>query len=128
MTFVSFGLRRPACHIVGMAIVNFYMDKSGDRNPQHQPPEGWGANCHWFALGGVLIDGEAEEEARGSILAFHERWPQLRGAPLHSYEIRNKRDGCHWLRDLGTTEFQRFMDDFGTYCPRYLWLDWPASL
>src|SRR5438309_11283668 len=94
-----------------MAILNFYMDESGAQHPDHQPPTGWNAHCHWFALGGVLVNDDQEEDARRSILEFRQRWPAMNGAPLHSDEIRNRRDNFQWLNQVTRATHERFMDE-----------------
>lgn len=96
-----------------MAVLNLYLDESGARHPDLQPLEGWSANCHWFGLGGVLIDEDDEASARAAIESFRAGWPQIGDAPLHSYEIRNKRENFHWLSQLTKSECERFWGGVG---------------
>jgi len=92
-------------------IINFYVDDSGARHPGRAENQTWNAHCHWFALGGILIAERDEEGARQLVDAFRARWPQMKDAPLHSYEIRNRRDGFHWLKTAGDEQHAAFMRD-----------------
>ena len=53
----------------------------------------------WFGMGGVLIDDDAEPDARALVAAFREAWPQLGDAPLHSHEIRSRQKNFLWLKN-----------------------------
>jgi hypothetical protein len=89
-------------------ILNFYMDDSGTRAPNREPlPYNRNAR-EFFALGGVLIDEEAEAAARKLYDEFCTRWSI--SYPLHSVEIRHRRERFLWLgRDR--SERDRFMND-----------------
>jgi hypothetical protein len=45
-------------------VVNFYMDDSGTRHPDHDPGKRAKHNFDWFALGGILVKDSDEPEAR----------------------------------------------------------------
>ncbi len=92
-------------------VINFYVDDSGARHPGRPENQTWNDHCHWFALGGVLILESDETTAREQIHAFRSRWPQIGTAPLHSYEIRNRRDAFHWLEVSTRRDSDRFYAD-----------------
>ncbi len=77
-------------------IINFYMDDSGTRYPDHRRGQSEGAR-DWFGLGGILINDADESVARNSIRAFREKWPELGDTALHSYEIRQATQNFRWL-------------------------------
>ncbi len=78
-----------------VAQLNFYIDDSGSRHPDKDTAA---HSATWFGLGGVIVREEDEAEARALYDAFRERWEEhLRGAPLHSHEIRNKNGPFAWL-------------------------------
>lgn len=89
-------------------ILNFYMDDSGTRAPNREPLPYNRSAREFFALGGVLIDEEAEAAARQLYGDFCTRWSI--SYPLHSVEIRHRRERFSWLaRDR--FERDRFMSD-----------------
>lgn len=84
-------------------VINFYVDDSGTRHPSHDPGRRPEHGYEWFALGGVLVQDEDENECRQQHGAFCKRWGIT--APLHSSEIRSKNENFLWLR--GLTEYER---------------------
>lgn len=46
-------------------VVNFYLDDSGTRHPDHAPGKRAAHGYDWFALGGVLVKEEEEKKPRG---------------------------------------------------------------
>lgn len=89
--------------------MHFYMDDSGTRHPDHKPMQSAAGARNWFGLGGVLINEEDEEPTRVAHAAFCERWKF--NAPLHSWDIRNERDGFAWLAELTTADKDRFFQE-----------------
>ena len=89
-------------------ILNFYMDDSGTRAPNREPLPYNKKAPEFFALGGVLVDEEAEGAARKLYGEFCARWSI--NYPLHSVEIRHRRERFSWL---GRDRFDRdkFMND-----------------
>jgi hypothetical protein len=88
------------------------MDDSGTRHPDHNPT----LPAHgrdWFALGGILIDEADEIGAKEQIEIFRARWPQLRGRPLHSSEIRARTENFRWLQAEGEAVRSRFLSELG---------------
>lgn len=75
--------------------LRYYIDDSGPRNPDRKPDNR--SNFDWFGLGGVLIDEADKSKAEDLIAKFRESWPELNGAPFHSYEIRNSQGRFRWL-------------------------------
>ena len=90
-------------------IINFYMDDSGTRHPDRNPGRTPAHGYDYFALGGVLIDAEKEEEARSAYLNFCENWNISH--PLHSSEIRAKAHHFAWIGKLGKTAQEGFYED-----------------
>ena len=89
----------------------FYMDDSGSPNPDHSPNDSASKVPDFFALGGILIDESHVDAAKVLIKNFREKWPQLNGVPLHSYEIRNSTQGFRWVASLSDVEKARFFSD-----------------
>ena len=93
-------------------ILNLYLDDSGTRHPSKKPGRMPAHGCDWFALGGVLVRDEDEDEARRLHAAFVGKWGVT--APLHSSEIRSQNEGFFWLRDKSKDEQAAFYEDL--YC------------
>jgi hypothetical protein len=88
---------------------HFYIDDSGSRDPDRKPSGA--TDPDWFALGGLIIDKHRVEEAKEAIAAFRSGWPELKEAPLHSYEIRNKQHQFRWLASASAARQERFMSE-----------------
>lgn len=72
-----------------------FVDDSGSRNPDHEPPLERHDKLDWFALGGILI---AESDVRLAIdlhKAFVASWGI--DCALHSTKIRGRRKEFSWL-------------------------------
>jgi uncharacterized protein DUF3800 len=93
-------------------IMNFYLDDSGTRHPSHNPGKRAAHGYDWFSLGGVLVDDDSEAVARKLYDDFCEKWDVE--SPLHSSEIRSKKDNFLWLRALPTKKQTAFYEDL--YC------------
>jgi len=93
-------------------ILNLYLDDSGTRHPSKKPGKKAAHGFDWFALGGVIVRDEDEDEARCLHAAFVEKWNVV--APLHSSEIRSRNEGFFWLRDKNKDEQAAFYEDL--YC------------
>src|SRR5262249_37721211 len=84
-------------------ILNFYLDDSGTRHPDRNPGTRASHGYDWFALGGILIDDRDEEKARELYADFRAKWKI--DYPIHSVDIRGKRENFLWL--LRSNEGQR---------------------
>jgi hypothetical protein len=83
------------------ASFNLYMDDSGTRHPDRQLENNGKPN--WFALGGVMVRREDEDECRGQHERFCEKWEIEK--PLHSEEIRHRKRNFRWLdKDEGVRQ------------------------
>lgn len=89
-------------------LLNFYVDDSGTRHPDHAGSTG-SSTRDWFALGGVLINEEDESTCRHQYAQFRDKW-QI-AYPLHSSDIRHAAANFRWLRTANKTEQQKFMQD-----------------
>jgi hypothetical protein len=89
-------------------VITFYLDDSGTRHPRHKPGKRPEHGYEWFALGGVLVKQEDEPEARRLHCQFSARWNI--STPLHSSEIRSRKEGFLWLRSLGEGELPDFYE------------------
>jgi hypothetical protein len=91
-----------------MFTLNFYMDDSGTRKPDRAPTDFDPKRPNHFALGGILIMEDDEDQARAAHAALCERWRI--NYPLHSVDMRSAAKEFHWLR-RDCPEYQPFMDD-----------------
>jgi hypothetical protein len=89
-------------------ILQFYLDDSGTRRPDHDPGKRAAHGKDWFALGGVLLNEEDESGARAFHKAFCAKWDIT--YPLHSVEIRGRTGKFLWLTKLSETERQEFYE------------------
>lgn len=73
-----------------------YIDDTGSRDPDHkEAPRNDGMNC--FGLGGVLVHKDNVETIVEMYQKFVSTWNI--DYPLHSTEIRGKRNNFRWLKD-----------------------------
>lgn len=82
------------------------MDDSGSRDPDRdrsKDPHG----LDWFGLGGVIVRESDIALVETSVAEFRSRWPHPK-APLHSSEIRSKKDGFAWLKKASSAKRERF--------------------
>lgn len=90
-------------------VTHFYLDDSGTRNPDHDPGRRPAHGHDWFALGGVMIRQEDEQQARDAHAAFKESW-RFDG-PLRSANIRSRSENFAWLGKLEQKEQERFYEE-----------------
>jgi hypothetical protein len=86
-------------------VMCLYLDDSGTRNPDHDPPEHQFRN--WFGLGGILLNEEDEVVVRKLHAAFCTQWGIT--YPLHSNEIRTPSKRFSWLGTLSRNDRERSM-------------------
>jgi len=91
----------------------FYMDDSGSKDLDRRPKDDSDKTPDWFALGGVLLKACDKEQIEHTMLSFREQWPQLQGASLRSYNIRNQSGSFRWLSDLSANDRDKFYGDLG---------------
>lgn len=89
--------------------VNFYIDDSGTRHPDHKPGRKPKHGYDYFSLGGVLIKSEDEKEARHLHSEFCKNWEFT--DPIHSTEIRSMSGKFHWLKKLSSKDRDRFFEE-----------------
>jgi hypothetical protein len=83
-----------------------YIDDSGWRFPD-QDQSARNDGLDYFALGGVLIEDSNRDKTAGMLSDFYDSWNIT--YPLHSSEIRGKRNNFGWLKDDVVNE--RFWND-----------------
>ncbi len=92
-------------------IYNLYMDDSGTRHPDRNLDVA-GSRPDWFALGGVLVHQNDEAQCRAMHEVFCREWEI--DQPLHSHEIRNKKEKFAWIKDLETERQAQFYSALST--------------
>lgn len=85
----------------------FYLDDSGTRFPDHAGSKS-AQGFDWFALGGILVKDEDEDECRKLHAELTSKWKM--DYPLHSVRIRGRQGKFAWLGTSGT-DLQQFMTD-----------------
>lgn len=83
---------------------HLYLDDSGARHLDYVPKQA--GEQDWFALGGILIAEEAEDDFREAHRKFCESWDIT--DPLHSVRIRHRSKQFSWLGQLEEKERERF--------------------
>jgi Protein of unknown function (DUF3800) len=89
-------------------VVNFYMDDSGTRHPDHDPGKKAEHGYDWFALGGVLVKSEDEAQARILHKEFCQEWGIA--TPIHSVEVRGRTLNFRWLEDKSKETQREFYE------------------
>lgn len=90
-------------------VVNFYMDDSGTRHPDHKRGKRAKHDFDWFALGGVLVKEDDEPEARRLHEVFCQKWGL--NSPIHSVEVRSRTQGFLWLERRPKRDQDIFYED-----------------
>ena len=90
-------------------VVNFYMDDSGTRHPDHDPGKRAQHNFDWFALGGILVKDSDELEARELHEAFCRKWGL--NCAIHSVEVRARNKEFLWLERRPKRDQEIFYED-----------------
>lgn len=88
---------------------NFYIDDSGTRHPDHRVGKEPNHGKDWFAMGGVLLNSSHEDDTRLLYDKFITKWNIT--YPLHSSEIRSKKDNFSWIGKLPKTEEDIFFEE-----------------
>lgn len=101
---------------MAVAVINLYLDDSGTRNPDRSPAQVSGHGHDWFGIGGVMLREEDEDSWRAAHAALCAKWPI--SAPLHSSEIRSKKDSFRWLRGLSAEQYAELMADLTALATR----------
>jgi len=73
-----------------------YIDDSGSRFPDIKDNNVRDDGMDCFALGGILVESNHKEEIKNKYLEFCKKWNI--NTPLHSNEIRGRREGFAWLK------------------------------
>lgn len=89
-------------------LLHLYIDESGsrrpDRKPNEQPPK-----HDFFAMGGLVVNEENEEDVMAAHAAFCARWDI--DYPLHSVDIRHSAGNFKWLYERTPEQRQEFYAD-----------------
>ena len=90
------------------ACLHLYTDDSGTRKLDRSPGKA-APKFDYFAMGGILLAEADEAEARRLHAEFCRKWGIT--APLHSFEIRYRRDNFEWLKELTPARLGEFYGD-----------------
>jgi Protein of unknown function (DUF3800) len=90
-------------------VINFYMDDSGTRHPDHNPGKRAAHAFDWFALGGILVRDPDEQAVRDLHEAFCRKWGFT--CPIHSVEVRARNGGFLWLERRPKRDKDIFYED-----------------
>jgi hypothetical protein len=98
---------------------DLYIDESGSQKPSQKD------TSPFFAMGGVLFERKNENVIKDSVTNFKTKWyPRLKiselSVPLHSTEIRSKKQDFRELENFCQTELDQFYTDLNnmaTGCP-----------
>ncbi|MDE0724481.1 MAG: DUF3800 domain-containing protein [Alphaproteobacteria bacterium] len=90
-------------------VFHLYIDDSGARHPDHKIGKRPSHGKDWFAMGGVLVDAESEERIKVCHEEFIKKWKIK--APLHSAEIRNKKENFSWIGKLSQEKQDSFYEE-----------------
>lgn len=99
-------------------LYHLYIDDSGTRHPDKKPGRVPKHKHDYFALGGILVKKEDEDEARTLHESFCKKWEIEK--PLHSSEIRSKANGFAFIGKLFPEQQTAFYEDlygFMRDCP-----------
>lgn len=95
--------------------MHLYLDDSGTRHCDKKPGKLPAHGCDWFALGGVLIKQEDEQEARDKHAIFMQNWGlDPKKNPLHSSDMRAKTRDFTFLGGLRQADHDRFMKELSS--------------
>lgn len=91
-----------------------YVDDSGTRLPDKKvlaPGE-----VNWFGLGGVLLSEADEGVIRSAHAELYEKWPEIKGAPLHSHKIRMAKGPFSFFSEVAALGVRSaFMNDLSKF-------------
>lgn len=90
-------------------VINFVMDDSGTRHPDHHPGKQAAHAYDWFALGGILVKDSEEATVRDLHGAFCRKWGIT--CPIHSVEVRARNKGFLWLEKRPKRDQEIFYED-----------------
>lgn len=94
-----------------MPSYTFYIDETGNRNPNHRPDPGR-VNRDWFAIGGILVKSEDIDTCKNARQAFADRWGFA--APLHMTDMLSENKKFSWLGRLTDERRDKFWSDYKT--------------
>jgi hypothetical protein len=90
-------------------VINFYMDDSGTRHPDHKPGKRAAHTNDWFALGGILEKDSDETVVRKAHCCFCCKWGIT--SPIHSVEVRARTKEFLWLERRPKRDQDIFYED-----------------
>ena len=98
--------------MVGMPTITYYMDETGNRQPDKQPDKSR-LGRDWFGLGGFLIRSEDEAEAKRLHSEIVGKWNVKK--PFHFTDMLAERKGFTWLGRLTEVERERFWSEYKAF-------------
>jgi hypothetical protein len=100
---------------MGTPALHLYLDDSGTRYPDH-PSTARKDGVDHFALGGLLIESEKQQQAEDVHKALFEKYDFDLSNPLHSSSIRSRKYDFRWMED-DPGKAERFLEDlYGSLC------------
>jgi len=92
-----------------MATLTYYMDETGNRQPDKKPdPSRLGRD--WFGLGGYIVNSDDEAAVKAAHDDFCRRW-DIR-APLHFTDMISEQKKFSWLGRLSQRERDSFWSEY----------------
>jgi hypothetical protein len=95
-----------------MAYYTFYIDETGNRNPDHKPDR-HREHRDWFGVGRILVKGEDVEACKTKRQEFVEKWDVR--SPLHMTDILGNHKNFSWLGRLPEETRHKFWGEYKTF-------------
>ena len=90
----------------------FYIDETGNRNPDQKPDKNR-QNRDWFGIGGILVKSEDVQDCKDKRQSFVDKWGIT--APLHMTDILGNHKKFSWLGRLPDEERHKFWGEYKTF-------------
>lgn len=94
-----------------MTYYNFYIDETGNRNPD-QKPDRHREHRDWFGIGGILVKSEDIQDCKDKRQAFAEKWNVT--SPFHMTDMLGNHKKFAWLGRIPEEERHKFWGEYKT--------------
>lgn len=95
-----------------MSTLIFYMDESGNRNPDKKADE-TRKGRDWFGFGGYIADSADEGDIKSAHAAIAQKWGVK--APFHITEMLAAKGRHSWIGRLSEVDRERFWSDYKSF-------------